>query len=224
MTTDPLAEKYYSISPYAYCANNPVKYIDPDGKRLVDANGRLMWANGAWTKYATHDAMRIGIAMRLTETGRNAFNHLVNSPAAIQMVISPDAPVIKHSDGSETMTRGNFMPNVTYLANSNDKIFHKFNGGTITIFEGSISKEVRNPYLATGDTADLIRKLPCDFATNIEKVIGSVAIHESEHTRIDNVKQQFENDKKGTNHDVEMKPIQLQNQSLMELINQYFGL
>ena len=29
---DPLAEKYYSISPYAYCANNPVKYIDPDGR------------------------------------------------------------------------------------------------------------------------------------------------------------------------------------------------
>jgi RHS repeat-associated protein len=28
---DPLAEKYYSISPYAYCANNPIKYKDPDG-------------------------------------------------------------------------------------------------------------------------------------------------------------------------------------------------
>ena len=33
-TMDPLAEKYYSISPYAYCANNPVNAIDPDGKRL----------------------------------------------------------------------------------------------------------------------------------------------------------------------------------------------
>jgi RHS repeat-associated protein len=30
-TVDPLAEKYYSVSPYAYCGNNPVKYIDPDG-------------------------------------------------------------------------------------------------------------------------------------------------------------------------------------------------
>ncbi|GHV36608.1 hypothetical protein FACS1894178_8000 [Bacteroidia bacterium] len=28
---DPMAEKYYPISPYAYCANNPVKYIDPNG-------------------------------------------------------------------------------------------------------------------------------------------------------------------------------------------------
>ena len=31
-TVDPLAEKYYSISPYAYCANNPVNRIDPDGR------------------------------------------------------------------------------------------------------------------------------------------------------------------------------------------------
>jgi RHS repeat-associated protein len=32
---DPMAEKYYSISPYAYCANNPVRYVDIDGKELV---------------------------------------------------------------------------------------------------------------------------------------------------------------------------------------------
>ena len=30
-TVDPLAEKYYNISPYVYCANNPLKYIDPTG-------------------------------------------------------------------------------------------------------------------------------------------------------------------------------------------------
>lgn len=31
-SVDPLAEKYYSISPYAYCANNPVKYVEIKGK------------------------------------------------------------------------------------------------------------------------------------------------------------------------------------------------
>ena len=28
---DPLFEKYFWITPYAYCANNPVKYVDPTG-------------------------------------------------------------------------------------------------------------------------------------------------------------------------------------------------
>ncbi len=32
-TQDPLAEKYYDISPYAWCANNPVNLVDPDGKK-----------------------------------------------------------------------------------------------------------------------------------------------------------------------------------------------
>ena len=31
-TIDPLAGDYYSISPYAYCANNPINAIDPDGR------------------------------------------------------------------------------------------------------------------------------------------------------------------------------------------------
>lgn len=32
---DPLCEKFYSISPYVYCVNNPVNAIDPDGKEVL---------------------------------------------------------------------------------------------------------------------------------------------------------------------------------------------
>ncbi|MDR2650859.1 MAG: hypothetical protein LBC68_00895 [Prevotellaceae bacterium] len=38
---DPLAEKYYSISPYAYCLENPLKYVDPDGKQPFGSRGLL---------------------------------------------------------------------------------------------------------------------------------------------------------------------------------------
>ena len=31
---DPLAEKYYGVSPYVYCANNPVIFVDPDGRKF----------------------------------------------------------------------------------------------------------------------------------------------------------------------------------------------
>ena len=34
-TMDPMAEKYYSVSPYAYCGNNPVNYIDIDGREVI---------------------------------------------------------------------------------------------------------------------------------------------------------------------------------------------
>ena len=33
---DPFAEKYAHISPYTYCANNPIKYVDPDGREIIN--------------------------------------------------------------------------------------------------------------------------------------------------------------------------------------------
>ena len=32
LSMDPLAEKYYSVSPYAFCSNNPINRYDPNGK------------------------------------------------------------------------------------------------------------------------------------------------------------------------------------------------
>ncbi len=42
-SVDPLSETYYPISPYAYCANNPVLFVDPDGERAkvsIDAKNQ----------------------------------------------------------------------------------------------------------------------------------------------------------------------------------------
>ena len=36
LSTDPMADKYPSLSPYNYCANNPVKLIDPNGKEFKE--------------------------------------------------------------------------------------------------------------------------------------------------------------------------------------------
>ena len=36
LSVDPMADKYPSISPYAYCAWNPVKLVDPDGLEVMD--------------------------------------------------------------------------------------------------------------------------------------------------------------------------------------------
>ena len=44
-TVDPLSEKYYPIGMYAYCNNNPVRYIDPTGmftSPIYDEEGKLL--------------------------------------------------------------------------------------------------------------------------------------------------------------------------------------
>jgi RHS repeat-associated protein len=50
-TPDPLAEKYPSISPYAYCANNPVRFVDIDGKDPGDVFKTPNAAAKDWGKY-----------------------------------------------------------------------------------------------------------------------------------------------------------------------------
>ena len=37
LSVDPMASKYPSLSPYVYCANNPVKVVDPNGEENVYA-------------------------------------------------------------------------------------------------------------------------------------------------------------------------------------------
>ena len=42
-TMDPLAETYYGTSPYAWCGNNTVRFVDPDGRRPVyNTNGDFL--------------------------------------------------------------------------------------------------------------------------------------------------------------------------------------
>ena len=41
LSVDPLADKYPHLSPYAYCADNPVMLVDPDGRDVV----LVVWAS-----------------------------------------------------------------------------------------------------------------------------------------------------------------------------------
>ena len=38
MSLDPLQEKYPSLSPYNFCGNNPIMFVDPDGQRIDLSN------------------------------------------------------------------------------------------------------------------------------------------------------------------------------------------
>ena len=41
LSVDPMASKYPSLSPYVYCANNPVKLVDPNGEEINPIYDRL---------------------------------------------------------------------------------------------------------------------------------------------------------------------------------------
>ena len=67
-TIDPLTHKYYDVSPYVYCLNNPINAFDPDGRNpfigfVVGAGvdyaaqviGNIASGNTSFTEAFTHD-------------------------------------------------------------------------------------------------------------------------------------------------------------------------
>ncbi|MBO4739383.1 MAG: RHS repeat-associated core domain-containing protein [Bacteroidales bacterium] len=66
---DPLFEKYFWMSPYAYCANNPVKYVDPSGRKIFVANEKSkdyisqylidQFGTDNFIKYSTNNKLKI---------------------------------------------------------------------------------------------------------------------------------------------------------------------
>ena len=56
LSVDPMADKYPSISPYAYCAWNPVKLVDPDGREaIIETDWPPKRFKEKWNKLNRHE-------------------------------------------------------------------------------------------------------------------------------------------------------------------------
>lgn len=84
-SVDPMSEKYYHWSPYAYCMGNPLKHIDPDGKRSYILLYR------AYKGYKAYRAARVTTA---TVQSADAMGTLVTGGVAVtysyNQFLSPD--------------------------------------------------------------------------------------------------------------------------------------
>ena len=161
---DPLAEKYYGVSPYVYCNNLPARYIDTDGRKIVDTKGNIIYTkDGGWTKTASQDAQRIGNAMMQTRTGTIQFEKMVNADHDITLSISSESKIEKDKNRKK------------YRLGTSQKHFvaDKLKSVDIIIFEGTLNE-------FTNANTPKAKKYKVSTKNN-DEAIGAVATHESVH-------------------------------------------
>lgn len=158
---DPLAEDYFETSPYVFCANNPIRYIDKVGTKIVDVSGNILYQDGKWTKYADGtDAMLIGSTMLQTPTGTDIWERMAESSTRILFEIKSELSYGK---------KGGLA-----LGVATHKSFSNY--VKITLFEGSINEYIRlDKIFNDSEKQELMRN-----STRQERLTG-VAVHEGTH-------------------------------------------
>lgn len=77
--TDPMQEKYPNISSYAYCANNPIKFIDPDGQYILFINGlRLLHGHADQERLLGGNKIHENDVYNYWSTDKNSFGRKVD--------------------------------------------------------------------------------------------------------------------------------------------------
>ena len=163
-TQDPLAEKYSGLSPYLWCAGNPVKFVDSNGMYLKGLDGRPVFFDKekGWSSNATTSITEIGDAMMKTKQGMKILSKMMKSAYPITLLIDR----ISSSNKASEIVAGETYAN--YILDNKEKPTD-FKDVVIIIYE-----KVINEYMSN----DALYK---NSGLSTSDIIGTVATHEGKH-------------------------------------------
>lgn len=161
---DPLAEKYYHLSPYLWCAANPIKFGDKNGMYLkgIDGNPVFFDKKRGWTSNATPSIAKIGGAMMRTKQGKKILSRMMKTDYPITLLIDRTST----SNRMGEITAGETYSDYTFDDNAKAQDFKEV---VIVIYEKVIKDNMQN------------EEFYRDSGFSTSDIIGTVAAHEGEH-------------------------------------------
>lgn len=167
---DPLAHKYYSLTPYAYVGNMPTIAIDPDGERIIIVNN-------AHAQQVLQDLGKI----YATKRGRAIIDALAASNTTYRI------------DGSTNSIWGGYFWGTRYNRGTNNLIysqnFHQVDRGAVTYSYITLAHELYHAYQDENNieyNADSrVETEAVKFENYIRDVMGGSSIeHRTSHSGI----------------------------------------
>ena len=135
---DPLAEKYPNIGSYVYCANNPVKYVDPDGRKIKTTNDALpliiSTLSSAESKYVKLDVNGF-IDIDLLKKGVENLGNVGGNFLSLLEIAQNDKIVEFSAPFEQSQVNGNNQP---YIGNFpfRDPICDEYSNGEFELIGG----------------------------------------------------------------------------------------
>ena len=165
LSVDPMSDKYPSLSPYVYCANNPIRLVDPNGEEIgdfYDQWGRKIGSDG----HADDNVFIVSDQDSQNKIKENTRNHVYTNSEDVKVDVATTYNVLSEASSvyERTVNNGGYNEEASALPlNGGPSDWERKSGtnehsvevplsqGDVLIHSHPLKK--RNP------------KNPCDYAT-----------------------------------------------------------
>ena len=176
LSVDPMADKYPSISPYAYCAWSPVKLVDPDGEEIDDYfsfDGKYLGSDNA----ETNNVRIISTARwNYIQTNRNELiDHDVGYVSSVSFSEASSNSTNSMSTDAQLSVYNHYNTTnypVTQTQRDNNK--------TLTAFHTVVGHDKKNDKTTIRLEAFLKRNIRNKSCDNADEIVNSF-VHEGDH-------------------------------------------